>query len=112
MAELNQQKTELENKLAEPSIYSNADEFKKTETAYKQLQEKLITANAKYEKIFEKIMELEETTGQVPIFTTGRLWSQAADFGCLSVAEDITIQSLFFTFLLYKIFKMSFIHTF
>jgi ATP-binding cassette subfamily F protein 3 len=60
LAELNRQKTELENKLAEPSTYSNADEFKKTETAYKQLQEKLAAANAEYEKMFEKVMELEE----------------------------------------------------
>jgi ATP-binding cassette subfamily F protein 3 len=63
LAELNQQKNELENKLAEPSTYSNADEFKKTETAYKQLQEKLITANAEYEKMFEKVMELEDKLG-------------------------------------------------
>lgn len=61
LSDLNKQKEELESKLASPDIYANADEFKKTETAYKQVLEKLSTANAQYESTFEKILELESS---------------------------------------------------
>lgn len=60
LAEINQQKTGLETKLADPATYANGEEFKKTEAAYKQIQDKLNAANAEYEKIFEKMMQLEE----------------------------------------------------
>jgi ATP-binding cassette subfamily F protein 3 len=61
LSDLNQQKAELESKLASPDIYANPDQFKKTELAYKQIAEKLTATNAQYESIFEKILELERS---------------------------------------------------
>jgi ATP-binding cassette subfamily F protein 3 len=60
IAALNTQKEAMEVKLAHPEIYSNGDEFKKTETAYKQLAEKLSIANKEYEIVFEKLISLDE----------------------------------------------------
>ena len=60
VADLNTQKEELEAKLAHPEIYSNGDEFKKTEGAYKQLLTKLQVANKEYEVVFEKMIKLDE----------------------------------------------------
>ena len=60
LAEFNQKKMDLEKQLAQPDIYANADEFKKTEVAYKQIQQQISAANVEYEKVFEKIMLLEE----------------------------------------------------
>lgn len=60
LAGINKQKQELENKLAHPETYSNADEFKKTETAYKKSLEQFAQANSQYEELFEKIMKLED----------------------------------------------------
>jgi ATP-binding cassette subfamily F protein 3 len=61
LSDLNQQKADLESKLASPDIYANAEEFKKTESAYKQITEKINSTNAQYESIFEKILELESS---------------------------------------------------
>ncbi|HEU4472914.1 MAG TPA: ABC-F family ATP-binding cassette domain-containing protein [Flavisolibacter sp.] len=61
MAELNQQKQELEGKLSDPGTYSNAEAFKQTEAAYKKLTEELKRVNSQYEEAFEKIMKLEES---------------------------------------------------
>ena len=60
VAELNTQKAELEAKLALPDIYTNGEEFKKTESAYKAVVTKLDTANKDYEIVFEKIISLDE----------------------------------------------------
>jgi ATP-binding cassette subfamily F protein 3 len=60
IAELNGQKEELEIALAKPDIYANVVEFKKTETAYKEILNKLQAANKEYEVVFEKIIELDE----------------------------------------------------
>jgi ATP-binding cassette subfamily F protein 3 len=60
VADLNTQKEELETKLALPDIYSNPDDFKKTETTYKQVLAKLEAANKEYEIVFEKIITLDE----------------------------------------------------
>lgn len=60
IAELNGKKDELEVLLTKPEVYSNADEFKKTEAAYKDVLSKLEIANKDYEKVFEKIIELDE----------------------------------------------------
>jgi ATP-binding cassette, subfamily F, member 3 len=60
VAELTQQKEELELKLTKPEIYANGEEFKKTEAAYKDALNKLEAANKEYEKVFEKIIELDE----------------------------------------------------
>ena len=59
LAELNKQKALLESKLAAPDTYGNADEFKKTEAAYKQVQQQLAQANKEYEASFEKVLALE-----------------------------------------------------
>ncbi len=58
--ELNGKKEELERKLAHPDIYANADEFKKTEAAYKEATTRLEAANKEYEIVFEKMISLDE----------------------------------------------------
>jgi ATP-binding cassette, subfamily F, member 3 len=60
LAELNKQKAELEGQLSHPSTYADPEAFKKTENAYRQVQDKLAGVNNDYEKVFEKIMNLEE----------------------------------------------------
>lgn len=60
VAELNTQKDELEGKLAQPDIYSNPEEFKKTEAAYKAVLTRIDAANKEYEVVFEKIISLDE----------------------------------------------------
>jgi ATP-binding cassette subfamily F protein 3 len=60
IAELTQQKEELEIRLTKPEVYASGEEFKKTESAYKTVLNKLETANKEYETIFEKIIELDE----------------------------------------------------
>ena len=60
LAELKEKKENLELDLTKPEIYANKEEFKKTESAYKEAINKLATANKEYEKVFEKIMELDE----------------------------------------------------
>src|SRR5689334_7302162 len=58
LATLNEEKLALENKLAQPEIYSDAGQFKKTEEAYTQVLKQLEPANAAYEEAFEKMMKL------------------------------------------------------
>jgi ATP-binding cassette subfamily F protein 3 len=60
ISELNQKKEELEVQLTKPEIYANGQEFKKTESAYKEAVNKLEVANKEYEKVFEKIIALDE----------------------------------------------------
>ncbi|MDB5205926.1 MAG: family ATP-binding cassette protein [Flavisolibacter sp.] len=60
IAALNTQKEELEAKLAHPDAYGNTEEFKKTETVYKQLLSRLTAANNEYEVVFEKMITLDE----------------------------------------------------
>ncbi|RYZ29835.1 MAG: ABC transporter ATP-binding protein, partial [Chitinophagaceae bacterium] len=60
VADLNAQKQDLETKLALPDSYSNPGEFKKIETAYKDVLSKLEIANKEYEVVFEKIISLDE----------------------------------------------------
>ena len=60
VADLNIQKNELIAKLVLPDIYSNGLEFKKTESAYKDVVSKLEQANKEYEVVFEKIISLDE----------------------------------------------------
>lgn len=59
LAELASKKTGLEARLASPDTYANPEEFKKTETAYRDVLLQLEKANKQYEEVFEKIMELE-----------------------------------------------------
>jgi ATP-binding cassette subfamily F protein 3 len=60
LAEFNQKKAGLESKLADPDIYLNADNFKKTETSYKEILQQLEGVSKQYEETFEIIMNLEE----------------------------------------------------
>jgi len=59
IALLNKQKNELEASLSEPSTYSDKTKFQQAEAAYKKAGEDLSQLTAEYEKVFEKIMELE-----------------------------------------------------
>jgi ATP-binding cassette subfamily F protein 3 len=59
LSELNLQKEQSEAKLADPSIYANAEGFKKTEADYQQVLEKIKKITPEYEEAFEKVMLLE-----------------------------------------------------
>jgi ATP-binding cassette, subfamily F, member 3 len=59
LAKLNAKKTTLEADLANPSIHGDKARFKQVETDYAQLTKELNAATSEYEKVFEKIMELE-----------------------------------------------------
>lgn len=58
--DLNKRKTELELKLADPSILSDKQQFHEQERAYQQLIRKIENTNETYEKLFEDILVLEE----------------------------------------------------
>lgn len=60
IAELNKKKAQLEIDLASPAVYGDKNKFQQTEAAYKTNTDDLKKANAEYEVVFEKIMELEE----------------------------------------------------
>ncbi len=53
----------LEAKLADPSFYSNKDEFKKVDEQYRMVNSRLSQLNKDYDKAFEQIMEMEEKLG-------------------------------------------------
>ncbi len=59
IALLNKQKNELEASLSDPATYSDKTKFQQAEAAYKKAGDDLAGLNAEYEKVFEKIMELE-----------------------------------------------------
>ena len=59
IAGLNKQKTELEASLIDPAVYSDKNKFLQAEAALKKLTGELNNQNSEYEKVFEKIMELE-----------------------------------------------------
>jgi len=52
-------RNKLEAALGDPGVYSDKDKFSATETEYKKANAELEKLNKDYEKIFEKIMELE-----------------------------------------------------
>lgn len=56
---LNQQKSELERSLGDPSIYADKEKFVDTEIKYKKASDELTVLNTQYETLFEKVMELE-----------------------------------------------------
>lgn len=60
LVDLNSKKTALENSLATPEIYGDKQKFLKAETDYNNAVKELTDANTEYEKVFEKMMELEE----------------------------------------------------
>jgi ATP-binding cassette subfamily F protein 3 len=59
IASLQKKKIELESDLSLPEIYSDRQKFAKAEADYKKAADELVTLNKEYERIFEKIMELE-----------------------------------------------------
>ncbi|MEO7393381.1 MAG: ATP-binding cassette domain-containing protein, partial [Chitinophagaceae bacterium] len=59
LAKLNLQKIGLEEKLVDPSIYSDRMKFMETEGEIKNVNEELTRLNQQYEQIFEKIVLLE-----------------------------------------------------
>lgn len=60
IADLTKKKAQLELDLASPDVYGDKTKFLQTETAYKNADDELKKANAAYEIVFEKLMELEE----------------------------------------------------
>lgn len=59
LAKVNEQKQQLEAALGDHSIYADKNKFIQTETDYKKVSEELLSLNFEYEKVFEKIMKLE-----------------------------------------------------
>jgi ATP-binding cassette subfamily F protein 3 len=59
IAVLNDRKLQLEAALADPGTYSDKNKFLQTETDYKKICDELATRTLEYEKVFERIMELE-----------------------------------------------------
>jgi ATP-binding cassette subfamily F protein 3 len=59
IANQNKQKNELEASLSDPATYSDKIKFQEAEAAYKKAADDLTFLNTEYEKLFEKIMELE-----------------------------------------------------
>jgi ATP-binding cassette subfamily F protein 3 len=59
IAKTNEQKGQLEAALADPATYSDKNKFLETEAEYKKISQDLEKLNAEYEKVFEKIIELE-----------------------------------------------------
>jgi ATP-binding cassette subfamily F protein 3 len=59
IAALTKQKAELETSLYLPETYANKNKFIETETLYKKVSDDLVNKNFDYEKLFEKIMEVE-----------------------------------------------------
>jgi len=60
LAKLNKEKISLESDLASPEIYLEKQKFLVAENKYKENSIQLQKANSEYEKLFEKIMEMEE----------------------------------------------------
>lgn len=63
LAQLNQQKTALEQTMADPNSYSDKNKFQQTESEYKKVSDNIQTLSKEYEQVFEKVMELEEKMG-------------------------------------------------
>jgi ATP-binding cassette subfamily F protein 3 len=63
LAKMNARHKELEAALANPATYADKNKFVQAETDYKKSGEELKKVNAEYEKVFEKIMELEGEIG-------------------------------------------------
>lgn len=60
IAKLSTKKEELAASLADPGTYSDKAKFIEAETAYKKAGNELEALNKQYEKVFEKIMEMEQ----------------------------------------------------
>jgi ATP-binding cassette subfamily F protein 3 len=60
IAGLNKEKADLETALTTPEVYSNKQTFTDTENQYRKATDELAKLNIEYEKVFEKIVALEE----------------------------------------------------
>jgi ATP-binding cassette subfamily F protein 3 len=60
LAAAEQEKTRLEKSLGDPLTYSDKNKFQATEAAYQQASQDWHLLNKEYEKVFEKIMQLEQ----------------------------------------------------
>lgn len=63
IAQLNTKQTELQSLLQSPEVYSDRTKFQQTENSLKTVAQELAVLNKDYEKVFEKIMELESEIG-------------------------------------------------
>jgi ATP-binding cassette subfamily F protein 3 len=61
IAALTRQRSQLEASLADPSTYSDKNKFVTAEAEYKKTGDELNKASRDYEKVFDKIVELEKT---------------------------------------------------
>jgi ATP-binding cassette subfamily F protein 3 len=59
ISELNMRKTDIELQLASPDIYGEKNKFQETEKSYLQVTQELSKYHQEYERMFEKIMEME-----------------------------------------------------
>lgn len=59
LSTLSNSKKELEAQLASPEIYSDKNKFLAAETEYKKTEASFNSTNSEYEKVFEKLLELE-----------------------------------------------------
>ncbi len=59
IASLGRQKEQVETALASPEIYADKNKFLEAETSLKKVLTELEQLNARYEQVFEKVMELE-----------------------------------------------------
>ena len=59
------EKNKLESDLSLPSIYTNNKKFVETENRYQQKSIQLAKDNEEYEKLFEKILEMEEKMAEI-----------------------------------------------
>ena len=60
IANLTKKKAQLELDLASPDVYGDKNKFLQAETAYNNAADELKKANAEYEVVFEKLMEMED----------------------------------------------------
>ena len=63
IARTTEEKKQLEANLALPEIYSDNQKFVEAEKKYNQKLQQLSAANSEYEKLFEKMMMMEEKVG-------------------------------------------------
>lgn len=60
IAGLNKKKAELESSLVDPAVYSDKTKFRQAEEYLKKSNDELTALNNEYEKVFEKILALEQ----------------------------------------------------
>lgn len=63
ISKVTKEKVKLENDLASPEIYTENNKFVEIESLYNEKKDELKKENEVYEKLFEKMMELEEKVG-------------------------------------------------